>query len=190
LQDPLSNLLPYATVLENLHFAAEGARALGEAPALSHGDLVALLGLAPFAGRPVGSLSGGEQQLAALAAGAAAGGRLLLIDEPTSQLDPRERDRVAGALHDLHQASGATIVMVTHDAQLADTLPRTVTIRDGRVGAEGRHGTQYAVVARDGTIQLPPDVLEILPPDTLIRIVRRPEGIELLAPHLGEGAAP
>jgi putative ABC transport system ATP-binding protein len=190
LQDPLSNLLPYATVLENLHFAAEGARALGEAPALSHRELVTLLGLAPFSGRPVGSLSGGEQQLAALAAGAAAGGRLLLIDEPTSQLDPRERDRVAGALHDLHQASGATIVMVTHDAQLADTLPRTVTIRDGRVGAEGRHGTQYAVVARDGTIQLPPDVLELLPPDTLIRIVRRPDGVELLAPHLGEGATP
>lgn len=183
LQDALANLLPYATVIENLQFAAEGARALGLAPRLAEDDLVGILGLGAYSERAVSTLSGGEQQLAALAAGAAAGGGLLLIDEPTSQLDPHERDRVAGALHDLHEGSGATIVLVTHDPHLASTVPRTVTIRDGRVGAEGRHGTQYAVVARDGTIQLPPDVLEAIPPDTLVRIVRHPDSIELRWPQ-------
>jgi putative ABC transport system ATP-binding protein len=186
LQDALANLLPYATVLENLQFAAEGARALEMAPRLSEEDLIAILGLEAYADRAVSTLSGGEQQLAALAAGAAAGGGLLLIDEPTSQLDPHERDRVAGALHDLHEGSGATIVMVTHDPHLANEVPRTVTIRDGRVGAEGRHGTQYAVVGRDGTIQLPPEILEILPPDTLVRIVRHADGIELRPPAVAE----
>lgn len=189
LQDPIANLLPYATVYENVRFAAEGARALASDPALSAEELMAVLGLEAFAERTIATLSGGEQQLAALAAGAAAGGRLLLIDEPTSQLDPVERDRVAGALHDLHAASGATIVMVTHDAHLADSLPRTVTIRDGRVGAEGRHGTQYAVVGRDGTIQLPPDVRELLPPETLVRFVRHATGIELRPSHLDQEAA-
>ncbi len=185
LQDPLANLLPYATVLENLEFAAEGARDLESAPALSERDLIALLGLDAYADRPVATLSGGEQQLAALAAGAAAGGRLLLVDEPTSQLDPHERDRVSAALHDLHTGSGATVVMVTHDPELAASVPRTVTIRDGRVGEEGRHGTQYAVVGRDGTVQLPPDVLELVPPDTLLRIVRHADRIELQLPDDG-----
>lgn len=179
LQDPLANLLPYATVFENIVFAAEGARSLGNTPTLTESELVEVLGLDQVAGHTIATLSGGEQQLAALASGAAGGARLLLIDEPTSGLDPKERDRVAGALHDLHARSGATIVMVTHDVHLADTLPRTVTIRDGRVGAEGRHGTQYAVVGRDGTLQLPADALELLPPDTLVRIVRHQEVVEL-----------
>jgi ABC-type lipoprotein export system ATPase subunit len=187
LQDPLANLLPYATVFENIYFAAEGARALEMAPPLSVNDLISLLGLTSCAERQVATLSGGEQQLAALATGAAAGGRLLLIDEPTSQLDPVERDRVSGALHDLHAGSGATVVMVTHDPQLAASVPRTVTIRDGRVGTEGRHGTQYAVVGRDGTIQLPPEILEVLPRDTLLRIVRHADGIELRLPVSEEG---
>lgn len=183
LQDPLANLLPYATVFENVHFAADGARSYGTTPRLSEEQLVALLGLAPVADRRVAALSGGEQQLAALAAGAASGGRLLLIDEPTSQLDPPSRDRVTAALADLHAESGATIVTVTHDAHLADRVPRTVTIRDGRVGSEGRHGTQYAVVGRDGTIQLPADALHVLPPDTLVRIVRRSNSVELWPGH-------
>ena len=183
LQDPLANLLPYATVFENVHFAAEGARSYATTPRLDEDQLVALLGLAPVADRRVAALSGGEQQLVALAAGAASGGRLLLIDEPTSQLDPPSRDRVTAALGDLHTESGATIVTVTHDAHLADRIPRTVTIRDGRVGSEGRHGTQYAVVGRDGTIQLPAEALHVLPPDTLVRIVRRPASIELWPGH-------
>ncbi len=186
LQDALANLLPYATVFENIHFASEGARSLEVAPRLSEDDLVAILGLEAYAHRVISTLSGGEQQLAALATGAAAGAGLLLIDEPTSQLDPHERDRVAAALHDLHDGSGATIVMVTHDPHLAGTVPRTVTIRDGRVGAEGRHGTQYAVVGRDGTIQLPPEILEFLPPDTLVRIVKHADGIELRPPSAAE----
>ena len=185
LQDPLANLLAYATVYENLEFSAEGSRLAGGEPPLSATQIVRILGLDGCAERPVATLSGGEQQLAALGAGAAAGGRLLLIDEPTSQLDPAARDRVAVALHDLHRGTGATVVMVTHDPKLAATVPRTVTIRDGRVGAEGHHGTQYAVVGRDGTIQLPPEALETLPPDTLVRIVCHPDSVELRAAEPG-----
>jgi hypothetical protein len=54
-----------------------------------------------------------------------------------------------------------------------------VTIRDGRVGAEGRDGTEYAVVGRDGSVHLPPEVLDLLPPDSLVRVTRRPYGVEL-----------
>ena len=45
-----------------------------------------------------------------------------------------------------------------------------MTIRDGRVGAEGRRGEDFAVVARDGSLTLPPDVLERVPPGSLLRV--------------------
>jgi ABC-type lipoprotein export system ATPase subunit len=181
LQDPLANLLPYATVRENIRFAGEGARACGSHAGLPEADLLDLVGLDGAAAHRVATLSGGEQQLAALAAGAAGGGRLLLIDEPTSQLDAAGRDRVVAGLHDLHRETGASLVMVTHDPHLAESVPRTVTIRDGRIGAEGRHGNQYAVVGRDGSIQLPPELLTVLPPDTLVRLIPQPGGVDLRA---------
>jgi hypothetical protein len=62
------------------------------------------------------------------------------------------------------------VVAVTHDPDVAQRLPRTVTIRDGRVGAEGRRGEDFAVVARDGSLTLPPDVLERVPPGSLLRV--------------------
>jgi putative ABC transport system ATP-binding protein len=49
-------------------------------------------------------------------------------------------------------------------------LGRAVTIRDGRVGAEGRDGQDFAVVAGDGTVQLPPDVLGLYPPGALFTV--------------------
>jgi len=54
-----------------------------------------------------------------------------------------------------------------------------VTIRDGRVGAEGRDGTEYAVVGRDGSLHLPLDVLDLLPPESLVRVIRLANGVEL-----------
>lgn len=183
LQDPLANLLPYATVAQNVVFAGKGAlvearTGVSGAPP-SPGELLALLGLESFAHRKVTTLSGGEQQRVALAAGAAGGGKLLLVDEPTSQLDHAQRGDVIDALHALHEGTGATMVMVTHDPTVAASVPRTVTIRDGRVGAEGRKGGQFAVVGRDGTLQLPPEVLARFPPQTLFRLSTRPDGIEL-----------
>jgi putative ABC transport system ATP-binding protein len=62
---------------------------------------------------------------------------------------------------------------------VASAVPRTITIRDGRVGSEGRHGEEFAVVGRDGTVQLPPDVLEVLPPNTLVRVLLQPGGVDL-----------
>jgi len=57
-------------------------------------------------------------------------------------------------------------------------------LRDGRVGAEGRRGEEYAVVGRDGSVQLPPDVLEMLPPGTLLHVRRHAVGVDLRNPEL------
>lgn len=178
LQDAGTNLLPYATGEQNVWFAQIGARRAGHR-VQDPGDVLDQLDLGPLAGARVNRLSGGEQQLVALAVGVAARPNLLLVDEPTSQLDTAGRDGAIALLHAINERLGSTIVIVTHDPEVASAIPRTVTIRDGRVGAEGRHGEEFAVVGGDGSVQLPPDVLEVLAPNTLVRIHRRPDGVDL-----------
>jgi putative ABC transport system ATP-binding protein len=179
LQDAWHNLLPYATAEQNIWFARRGARRYGSDPPGSPRQLLEQMGIGHLAGQVVSSMSGGEQQRVAVAAGVASGARLLLVDEPTSQLDSHERDAVVDQLRSVNRDRGTTVVVVTHDPTVAVAMARTVTIRDGRVGSEGRHGEEYAVVGRDGTLQLPPDVLEVLPPDSRVRIVLLPRGVEL-----------
>ncbi len=184
LQDPARNLLPYATARQNIEFAQRGARGSGHTPPWRPDELLEQLGMAALGGRTIATLSGGEQQRVAIASGVAGAPRLLLVDEPTSQLDTRSRDQVIELLHRIHDQLGSTVVSVTHDAAVAAAMPRTVTIRDGRVGAEGRRGEEYAVVGRDGSVQLPPDVLEMLPPGTLLHVRRHASGVDLRNPEL------
>ncbi|MHB8556406.1 MAG: ABC transporter ATP-binding protein, partial [Candidatus Dormibacteria bacterium] len=120
----------------------------------------------------------------AIASGVAGAPRLLLVDEPTSQLDTVSRDQVIELLHRINAQLGSTVVSVTHDPTVAAAMPRTVTIRDGRVGAEARRGLEYAVVGRDGSVQLPPDVLEMLPPGTLVQVRRHRAGVDLRNPEM------
>jgi hypothetical protein len=77
---------------------------------------------------------------------------------------------VLAALETVNAERNTTIVVVTHDAEVGTRLGRAVTIRDGRVGAEGRGGEDFAVVAGDGTVQLPPEVLGRFPPGTLFTV--------------------
>lgn len=71
------------------------------------------------------------------------------------------------------------MVVVTHDTTVAAAVPRTVTIRDGRIGTEGRSGEEYAVVGRDGSLQLPPDLRAAFPPGSLVRLRRHGDRVEL-----------
>jgi ABC-type lipoprotein export system ATPase subunit len=142
-------------------------------------DLLELFDIRELADRRVAEMSSGERQRVALVAGVAVLPRLLLVDEPTSQLTSTERDQVIDTVVTIHRQLGLTVIVVTHDSQVASRLERTVTIRDGRVGAEGRGGTEYAVVGRDGSLHLPPEVLDLLPPDSLVRVIRLPHGVEL-----------
>jgi putative ABC transport system ATP-binding protein len=172
LQNPSRNLLPYATVRQNIAFAAGPS---GPSP----DELLARLGLAALADRTTGRLSGGEQQRVAIAAVLSSGAQLVLADEPTSQLDADGREHVADLLSRVHSDFGRTVVLVTHDASVAARSPRTVTIRDGRVGSEGVHGREYAVVGRDGSLQLPPELFEAFPPGTLLEVRRDGREISL-----------
>jgi putative ABC transport system ATP-binding protein len=178
-QGASANLLSYATAQENVWFAQHGARRRGEPPARSARELLELFGIAELADRRIAEMSIGERQRVALVAGVAVLPRLLLIDEPTSQLTGVERDQVIDSILTIHRQIGLTVIVVTHDAKVANRFERTVTIRDGRVGAEGRYGVEYAVVGRDGSLHLPPQVLDLLPPDSLVRVIRLDNGVEL-----------
>jgi energy-coupling factor transporter ATP-binding protein EcfA2 len=104
---------------------------------------------------------------------------VLLADEPTSQLDQENAGHVAALLRETRDRYGTTVVVVTHDEDLAATFDRTISMRDGRIGAEGRRGESYAVIGRDGSLQLPADLIDDFPPGTLVRVVRTDQGVEL-----------
>ena len=177
-----ANLLPFATPTENIWFAQHGARANGKTPPWLPEQLLDMLGLRDVASTPVSDLPLGLKQQVSVATCVAAGPRLLLADEPTAQLSNEASENVVGLLQHVNAVLGTTIVIVTHDPSVAALFPRTVTIRDGRVGSEGRRGEEYAVVDGSGSIQLPPDVLESFPPNTRVRVIRRPDGVELRRP--------
>lgn len=173
LQNPSRNLLAYATVRQNIAFAAGPS---GRSP----DELLETLGLSALGDRVTAELSGGEQQRVAIAAALASRPQLVLADEPTSQLDAVSREQVMELLVQAHAEFGCTLVLVTHDPSVAVRSPRTVTIRDGRVGSEGVHGREYAVVGRDGALQLPPELLEQFPPGTLLELRRDGADVKLV----------
>jgi ABC-type lipoprotein export system ATPase subunit len=179
MQNPGRNLLQYESVAGNVLFAQAPTRRTRTMKRRRTMALLAAVGLERLAGRPAGRLSGGEQQRLALAVALANGPRLLLADEPTSQLDHRSAALVTGLLQAANEDLGTTVIVVTHDQQVGQAFGRTITIRDGKVGAEGHAGEDYLVVARDGSVQLPPDLLDALPPGSLARAVRTEAGVEL-----------
>lgn len=99
-------------------------------------EVLARFGIEALARRRVHELSGGELQLAAIASVLALEPRILVLDEPTSQLDLRNRRRVTGAIDTLPEDA----VVVTHDLELAARLPRLLLFHEGRLLADGPPG--------------------------------------------------
>jgi ABC-type lipoprotein export system ATPase subunit len=169
LQGATRNLLPYATARQNLAFArlavGGGSESVPDA-----GGLLDRVGLGGQRDQVVSTMSGGQRQRLALACAVSTGPELLLADEPTSQLSHEDRDDVIALLHDLGDELGTTVVVVTHQPEVAATFPRTVTMKGGRVGAEGRDGAEYVVIGAEGVVHLPAHLVAQWPQGTLVRI--------------------
>ena len=99
-------------------------------------ELIDQVGLTPRRHHRPGQLSGGEMQRVAIARSLVNDPLLLLADEPTGNLDTHTADVIAGMLEDLHQ-KGRTIIMVTHNPDLAKKTTRIIRLRDGRLLPEG-----------------------------------------------------
>ncbi len=182
IQGAARNLLPYASLHRNVALAQRRAARVKGVRLDDPDRVLDLVGLGGLGKARVQSLQPSARQRAALAVGIASGPGLLLVDEPTSQLDTSGRDEVVRALETVNSERGTTTVVVTHDGEVGARLGRAVTIRDGRVGAEGRDGRDFAVVAGDGTVQLPPDVLDRYPPGTLFTVDETEDQV-VLSPH-------
>lgn len=130
-------LFPHLSVLGNLCLAPQVVRQRPRAEAERRAtDLLERVGLADRASCRPSELSGGQKQRVALARALAQAEQVLLLDEPTSALDPRTRDDVVQLLKDLVKRSEAplTLVLVTHDVQLAETLSDEVwRLANGRL---------------------------------------------------------
>ena len=163
-QVPARNLLPHASAAENLELPMVLARLPAGRRRRRARMLLRAVDLDRAGGQQVRALSGGEQQRLAVAIALANNPPLLLADEPTSQLDRPNVTRVVELLQAARDDLGTTVVVVTHDPEVAAGMDRTVTIRDGRIGAEGRAGVEHAVVGPTGSVHLPARALDVLAP--------------------------
>jgi putative ABC transport system ATP-binding protein len=127
-----SNLIPVFTAYENVAFAmyAAGQRREVEKRAL---ELLTLVGLEAKVDSLPLELSGGEAQRVAIARALSQGPELLLCDEPTGHLDTDTSARVLDLVDTLHQKLGFTLVIATHDADIAATCSRVIELRDGQI---------------------------------------------------------
>jgi ABC-type lipoprotein export system ATPase subunit len=170
LQGATRNLLPYATALQNIAFAKLAMTPRDRRRAPDDTSLLTRMGLQEQARQTVSTMSGGQRQRLALVCAVVSNPQLLLADEPTSQLSHQDRDEVLALIHGLGDDFGTTILVVTHQPEVAATFARTVRMLGGRVGSEGRDGAEYVVVGKDGVLHLPADVAREWPPGTLVRV--------------------
>ncbi|HTP40646.1 MAG TPA: ATP-binding cassette domain-containing protein [Steroidobacteraceae bacterium] len=123
------HLVPSLTALENVMLPLELGGA-GDATARAR-QMLGRVGLAQRTGHYPRQLSGGEQQRVALARASVARPALLFADEPTGNLDSATGARVCDLLFELNKDLGTTLVLVTHDRQLADRCERVLTMDGG-----------------------------------------------------------
>ncbi len=129
-------LLPEFTALENVMMPlliAGQSRAKARIPAA---EILTEVGLKERFGHKPGALSGGEQQRVAIARALIQKPRLLLADEPTGNLDRRTSEEIFALIERLHQSHNLTMVIVTHNDQLAARMDRVLRIEDGQLMAD------------------------------------------------------
>ena len=127
------NLVPRLSVMQNVElpmtYAGLGSRARRERAQ----SLLKLVGLDERAGFKPSQLSGGQTQRVAIARALANNPSLLLADEPTGNLDTKSGDEIIAELRRLNNDQGATVVIVTHNPEVAAAADRVITVRDGRI---------------------------------------------------------
>lgn len=129
-------LLPEFTALENVMMPLLIGRVERKQAAEQASALLCEVGLGERLDHKPGALSGGEQQRVAIARALIRQPRLLLADEPTGNLDSRTSDEIMDLLDRLHRSRGLTMVIVTHNEDLAACLDRTLRMEDGLLASD------------------------------------------------------
>ncbi len=129
------HLLPTLDARENVELPMLGQVGSAQERKARALDLLQRVGILDLAGRRPGQMSGGQRQRVAIARSLANRPVLLLADEPTGNLDSATAAEVLGLLADLRREHGLTLVVVTHDPQVAASCGRTLRLHDGHIAA-------------------------------------------------------
>ncbi|MFF2529635.1 ABC transporter ATP-binding protein [Brevibacillus sp. NPDC058079] len=198
-QNNARNLIPYLSALQNVEMPMllRGKRKRERAH-----ELLELVGLGHRKKNKLSELSGGEQQRVAIAIALANEPKLLLADEPTGSVDTRTAAIILDLFQELNRSFGLTVVIVTHDLELARNVDRVVAIRDGKTSSEllRRKGTEentsessdesanedtheeLAVLDQVGRLQIPMEYLQAIQADGKLRIELEKDRIILTTP--------
>jgi ABC-type lipoprotein export system ATPase subunit len=191
------NLIPYLDALQNVEVPLILDGMSKKAARDRSRDLLEAVGLGDRLHHIPNQLSGGEQQRVSIAVALANDPPLLLADEPTGELDSIGAGRVFELFGDLNRKFGVTIVVVTHDPDIASRVDRVVAIRDGRTSTEifrrVRHDgnrseithEEYVLVDAAGRLQIPKAMLDRLNIHDRARLLMGDDRVEVL-PELHE----
>ncbi len=190
------NLFPYLTALENveLPMMLTGTTASGRRRRAR--ELLELVGMGERTGHTQDRLSGGEQQRVAIAVSLANSPSLLLADEPTGELDDATAAEVLDVFGMVNRELQTTVVIVTHDPDIAYKVGRVVLIRDGKLSTEIRRRISYrprvegsaeeeveldefVLIDSGGRVQIPRDVLDSLSIGERARVTTDEQGVRL-----------
>ena len=172
-QQTSRNLFPYLTAIENVSLPMMLTRTSRADRKERAAELLELVGLGDRMSHNPETLSGGEQQRVAIAVALANEPPLLLADEPMGELDDATASEVLEVFRGVNAELGTTILIVTHDPDVAYKVGRVVMIRDGKISTEIRRRATYerqkvgdddldefTVVDPAGRVQLPKDYLD------------------------------
>jgi len=126
------NLIPTLTAQENVEIPLYVGKHPGK-PSTRSTELLTLVGLSHRLGNRPNQMSGGEQQRVAVARALATNPAIVIMDEPTGNLDKQNGDNVLQMIRDLRAATGTTFVIATHDPNVAQAADRAIRIVDGLV---------------------------------------------------------
>ena len=178
-QQTSRNLFPYLTAFENVQLPMK-LNNLGSGESIKNAalELLDLVGLKERAHQIPENLSGGELQRTAIAVGLANQPSILLADEPTGELDDQTASDILDLFGKINSELGTTIIIVTHDPQIAYKVRRVVLIQDGKTSkeiirndeyrrisgeaSENRQLEEFTLIDTNGRLQIPVSMLEDL----------------------------
>ena len=129
------NLIPTLTAQENVEVPLYVGKHPGS-PSVRARELLGLVGLGHRLNNRPNQLSGGEQQRVAVARALATNPAIVIMDEPTGNLDKHNGDNVLAMIRDLRSATGTTFIVATHDPDVASAADRSIHIIDGMVAQD------------------------------------------------------